>query len=151
MEFLQVVTCCCFIGSHATMDPMARQRAPRGWRRVTWVRVCQEGAKEDRVLVCTPKNGAVRKKSFRPKVMAYLGDGVIHVKYPKTWDDPEIRMHELEHLKQERMLGAELFEYLYVWAHRLVGYKGNPFEVAAFKAGKRAKARSRRRSKASRA
>ena len=120
-----------------------RKRAPKGWRRVALT--------EDGILVCSPANGKVRKKAFTKKpgrgekrgdMLSFVWGtypDVVFVKYPRIWDRPKVRAHELEHICQQRELGPELFSQLYTWCEQQTGYGRNPFEIAARKAEKRVK------------
>lgn len=74
----------------------------------------------------------MRDRLFRHKDTAALyKKGAIYYRNKHVARLEHIRQHELEHVRQERILGGALFRLLYRLANRLVGYAHNPFEIYA--------------------
>lgn len=51
---------------------------------------------------------------------------------PEYIDWPELRQHELVHIKQIERHGPVKFTLLYIWYHIRYGYRKNPLEVEAY-------------------
>lgn len=62
---------------------------------------------------------------------AYYVEGAIYYRTKKLAHNKRVRRHELEHARQERFLGREVFQALYRWSQVFFGYQHCPFETAA--------------------
>jgi len=74
----------------------------------------------------------LRKQMFDDGVIdAYYNAGAIYYRTMKLANDARIRRHEFQHVRQERFFGRPMFEALYWWTKRILGYRLCPFEVQA--------------------
>lgn len=74
----------------------------------------------------------LRKLLFRHGAIdAYYAAGAIYYRTKKISRNKRIRRHELEHARQERLLGRTMFQTLYHWSQTLFGYQLCPFETLA--------------------
>jgi hypothetical protein len=106
----------------SAQEPRRRRRAPTGWAFVT---TTQCGAP-----VYTPRDPK-RRREFFEDCIAYVDRGCVWVRSKTAWlRDARLRRHEERHLAQAAWLGEHRFKLLY-WACSHLGYRLNPFEIAA--------------------